>query len=137
MIGFSSIFSSKRSNNLDFQSNEVYAWTIAYITMPSFSILLNERRESFLFLKTYYNNEIYISIFAYFILLMFIWYRLFVYIFENMVLKSYILKRLILKKKSCIFLKGWNFQLIQSRNHQKYHTHSHINFPLTSHSPIM
>ena len=47
MIGFSSIFSSKRSNNLDFQSNEVYAWTIAYITMPSFSILLNERRESF------------------------------------------------------------------------------------------
>lgn len=33
MIGFSSIFSSKRSNNLDFQSNEVYAWTIAYITV--------------------------------------------------------------------------------------------------------
>ena len=99
MIGLSSIFSSKRSNNLDFQSNEVYAWTIAYITMPSFSILLNEREESFLFLKTYYNNEIYISIFAYFILLMFIWYSLFVYIFENMVLKSYILKRLILKKK--------------------------------------
>ena len=33
MIGLSSIFSSKRSNNLDFQSNEVYAWTIAYITV--------------------------------------------------------------------------------------------------------
>ena len=57
----------------------------------------------FLFLKTYYNNEIYISIFAYFILLMFIWYSLFVYIFEYMVLKSYILKRLILKKKKLYF----------------------------------
>ena len=126
MIGLSSIFSSKRSNNLDFQSNEVYAWTIAYITMPSFSILLNERRESFLFLKTYYNNEIYISIFAYFILLMFIWYSLFVYIFENMVLKSLILKRLILKKKKLYFPQRLEFLVNTKQKSSKIsHTFSH------------
>ena len=80
----------------------------------------------FLFLKTYYNKEIYISIFVYFILLMFIWYSLFVYIFENMVLKSYILKRLILKKKKLYFPQRLEFLVnTKSKSSKISHTFSH------------